>query len=882
VEVFIKLILAARPPPPAGTVLQTLRIALEVQQIHKSVSYKPLRKGEAMRKFLFLAAALALLTATAAAGVTVDPNVIDANWNSVTYNISVTNTDSDADRMEFVLPQTSNGPDPYGNVVRDNVTVEAPGDATYSLENGEENDNDGVNDTIVVESGNGVANGENFRVIVDLINPGEFGWDFRLYNGGSEIQSESVTVRLDDEPPYVTSGTPNATGILEPTPEIEVDFTDGEGGGVANHRLVLNGEKIDDQNITVDQGSLSYTPLRSQLEEGKNNVSIYLEDKFGYAMWHNWTFRLAVEPVMTGNSPTGLISEASPTVTATLKDPSGLSEDDSWIMVDGDKYGTNMSSVSWSSDDNTATITLDVPNRLDEGDTTATVRAVDTKGNTKDHSWTLTVDTQPPAIDDLELEKRYYDGEQTFWAAVEDTTSEVESVTFELADDSKQATYSDPDDQYFAKFDTREFPDGNYTLEVRASDEAGNTNTVDRELTIDNDAPSIEYYDFYPELTNVAPSFEMTASDSGSPVVAAEYFIDNDPGEGEAINIPLDDGFGLETDFSTDVDISSIEDGDYTFYFRAKDRAGHWSSPESLDFTLDRDLTASLRFRQLPWTHITQGETGSFPVTVRNTGKVPATVNLSVSGALETSVDRQSVQIRPHLMKSFSVTVQVPEEADIGNKTLTLTAVSRKTQKRSEMTVTVEPSRETRQELQQRIREIEEQLQEVDSEQSDWADELDDQVVSNVSENLSEARNIVERAEERMEQGDYRYAESMTGYLSSNIESTDTALEKAVERYRDAKRRRNRAIAVLVAFIFLTSSAVVLYQRSIPEEGFGETGFVHRPEDKHPARVRFEESVARARERFQEFRDDVVAGETREAGEDEDGHVDAWRGYDPS
>jgi hypothetical protein len=103
-----------------------------------------------------------------------------------------------------------------------------------------------------------------------------------------------------------------------------------------------------------------------------------------------------------------------------------------------------------------------------------------------------------------------------------------------------------------------------------------------------------------------------------------------------------------------------------------------------------------------------------------------------------------------------------------------------------------------------------------------------------------------------------------------------------VERYRDAKRRRNRAIAVLVAFIFLTSGAVVLYQRSIPEEGFGETGFVHRPEDKHPARVRFEESVARARERFQEFRDDVVAGETREAGEDEDGHVDAWRGYDPS
>jgi len=72
-------------------------------------------------------------------------------------------------------------------------------------------------------------------------------------------------------------------------------------------------------------------------------------------------------------------------------------------------------------------------------------------------------------------------------------------------------------------------------------------------------------------------------------IVRLEYFIDVDPGAGNAMNVPITQGSTIEKDFT--VDLASLSFGMHVLYVRVKDEIGNWSIIHQKPFTKESILT---------------------------------------------------------------------------------------------------------------------------------------------------------------------------------------------------------------------------------------------------------------------------------------------------
>jgi hypothetical protein len=85
-------------------------------------------------------------------------------------------------------------------------------------------------------------------------------------------------------------------------------------------------------------------------------------------------------------------------------------------------------------------------------------------------------------------------------------------------------------------------------------------------------------------LTANSP-FYKTAVAPGLDVVAVEYFVDNDPGFGNATNVPILPGADLTQSFTAS--LSNLPAGFHTFYIRSKSADGKWSLTANNAFYLE-------------------------------------------------------------------------------------------------------------------------------------------------------------------------------------------------------------------------------------------------------------------------------------------------------
>ena len=81
-----------------------------------------------------------------------------------------------------------------------------------------------------------------------------------------------------------------------------------------------------------------------------------------------------------------------------------------------------------------------------------------------------------------------------------------------------------------------------------------------------------------------------TYSRQTSKIIRAEYFIDNDPGFGNAIPYPMS-GTSVATDSVIAVNISGLTDGDHRFYVRTLDNFGKWSITNNSTFNVTNAST---------------------------------------------------------------------------------------------------------------------------------------------------------------------------------------------------------------------------------------------------------------------------------------------------
>lgn len=833
--------------------------------------------GGCHAKRLVLAVLVAACASTGLAGATISPDVVNDN-PPVTLEFSITNDGGQTNEVTIKSPLTNGGSEAF-YILSENE-VDAPQGWNITLLN---RDGDGTNDAVRLTD-NTLSGGGSLSVNITYSGAGPQGQSFgvNLSNG----ESYSGTIFVDGTAPQVSSKEPTRVNLTDDRPSIEASFSDGQGIGVdtAELRLFLDGTDITD-NSSFSTTSASYDPT-DDLAEGRHNVSLYLVDRFGHDRWVNWTFSLAVAPLLRNPRPTGVITEQRPTFEATYLDPSALATDsssDTHYWFHGTRYDGGDETFSTEKINDTAWyVRLDTPVELSDGFHWINLTAQDSNGNTATLDWNVTVDTTPPVFDSISVsDGDTYTGDMPIFVTASDATTNVTRVTMEIADEEDEVS-EEIQDEFRGHIDTTEVGDGTHTLEVTAYDAAGNTRTRRFEVTVDNKEPRITYTDLFPDPTNVPPRLQVTARDDATQVLAAEYYIGDDPGTGQANPLTVTKRNELETTFEETIDVNDLENGNYTLHVRVKDGVQHWSETREISFALDRSLKAAIAFASVPAIRSTQGISTTTRIDIKNTGKVPGKVNLSVDAPFPAQVVKNNRLLQAGATRAFYVNVSVPENTSIGNYTVDLVASTSSTLANTSTTLVVEADEETRAAINGTFSDLEQRIERLQERKNNWKKQLSDHVIQNITERIADLNSTLQQAQDSMEVGNYRYARSVADDLAANVEEARGDLDTQIRQFKQARNRRN--IIIVAIALIITTAAVLWHRYTPPEEGFrGEAErFIHRPGGKHPLQVRGEEVLERLRERL-EHRKEQAARLMRDYRSDrgDEEEPEGWGGYSP-
>ena len=134
--------------------------------------------------------------------------------------------------------------------------------------------------------------------------------------------------------------------------------------------------------------------------------------------------------------------------------------------------------------------------------------------------------------------------------------------------------------------DSTTLSDGNHTYTVSAAD--ATTETAQSQpvsVMVDKTAPVASNITVNPALIVVAGNLNISAnaSDALSGVAGAEYFIDTDPGQGNATPMTYNSTTGKVT-ATKNITFNSLSRGTHSVKVRVKDAAGNWSTLLSRNF----------------------------------------------------------------------------------------------------------------------------------------------------------------------------------------------------------------------------------------------------------------------------------------------------------
>ena len=140
----------------------------------------------------------------------------------------------------------------------------------------------------------------------------------------------------------------------------------------------------------------------------------------------------------------------------------------------------------------------------------------------------------------------------------------------------------------------------NQTITSTAADKAGNSSDAVSHINIDKTAPVLgtPSWSVNPKASSAVSTFTVPGSDNLSGLAEAEYFLGDDPGQGNGAAMAIDNN-GLSVAFGAD-----FPTGVYKITIRAKDTAGNWSTnvsdylvvynPDGLRMTGKKTLLPSL------------------------------------------------------------------------------------------------------------------------------------------------------------------------------------------------------------------------------------------------------------------------------------------------
>ncbi|MDO6534141.1 Ig-like domain-containing protein, partial [Alteromonas stellipolaris] len=389
---------------------------------------------------------------------------------------------------------------------------------------------------------------------------------------------------IDTTAPTLTLENLGSTGDTTPTLSGTTDLPEGNTVTLVVTDSAGNTQTI---NALVDANGSFSVDVPNALDDGDFTVTASATDSAGNTANANTTGNVDSEAPLLTLDTQGATSDVTPTITGT----SDVAPGTLVTITVVDANGNSQSFQAAVQGD--GTFSADVPSALAEGDFTVKATVSDAQGNTATANETNgSIDTQAPIVTVNPLDS----GNDTTPIISGNTDLPEGAVVVITVTDSNGDTQTinalvDADGN-FATEVLSPLPEGDYSVEVTATDDAGNSTTASEDGgNIDTTAPVLSLNPQgtgNDETPNISGSTDLA---TGSTVTLT---ITDSSGNTQTFNVIVDSN----GDFSADVP-DAILDGSYTVTASASDDAGNTTTTSDTG-TLDTSAPALTLEAQAP------------------------------------------------------------------------------------------------------------------------------------------------------------------------------------------------------------------------------------------------------------------------------------------
>ncbi len=411
-------------------------------------------------------------------------------------------------------------------------------------------------------------------------------------NAGNETTgswSFTVEVVMDEMSPIINATSPQGT-IRSDMPRIDVSATDDMSGiGSFAIRVVRSDFAQVAGEVVFEGGTKASFRPANALRNDTYSVAVDVTDKAGNVTNASWSFTVQVDatpPVISANSPLGIVRDEMPRVSVSATDDeSGIENieirvlDSAFQRIGGRTVFQGGTTAAFS------------PDRALPNDTyTVGVRATDKAGNTADATWSfvLEADHTPPVINSLSPQSIIRDDTPRISVSATDDISGIQNVEIRVRNSAFQriagtTTFQGGTVGSFSP--ASPMKNDTYTVGVKVTDKAGNTTDADWAFTIEVDKvpPTVSETGPHGIIRTSKPRVTVTATDDMSGI------------ENITIRV-IDDAFGRvagRTTFQGGTFASfspegNLDNGVYSVAVKATDKSGNvadagWSFTVEVD-----------------------------------------------------------------------------------------------------------------------------------------------------------------------------------------------------------------------------------------------------------------------------------------------------------
>ncbi|WP_201281938.1 Ig-like domain-containing protein, partial [Alteromonas sp. KUL106] len=328
-------------------------------------------------------------------------------------------------------------------------------------------DSEGNEQTIVTTVG---ADGTfNEDVPVEL-SEGEYTVDVTVTAPTGNSSTTTVTGEIDTTAPTLTLENPGSTGDTTPTLSGTTDLPEGSTVTLVVTDSAGNTQTI---NALVDANGSFSVDVPNALADGDFTVTATATDSAGNTANANTTGSVDSEAPLLTLDTQGATSDVTPTITGTTDVAPGTLVTITVVDANGNSQSFQAAVQA------DGTFSADVPSALAEGDFTVTATVSDTQGNTATANETNgSIDTQAPIVNVNPLDS----GNDTTPVISGNTDLPEGAVVVITVTDSNGDTQTinalvDADGNFAAEV-LSPLPEGDYSVEVTATDDAGNSTTA--------------------------------------------------------------------------------------------------------------------------------------------------------------------------------------------------------------------------------------------------------------------------------------------------------------------------------------------------------------------------------------------------------------------